>query len=93
MGGLPAGAPERPTTPGTFPAVHDMPPPRSDAVLTDDEQAKLEKDLSALRTRQGKVAGTDPAPAAAATKPKAGAKPVSAKPVAGKPAGSDTPSE
>jgi hypothetical protein len=52
MGGLPADAPARPTTPAVYPAVHDMPPPRTDVVLDDDQQAKLQSDLAALRSRQ-----------------------------------------
>ena len=58
MGGLPAGAPERPATPPGYPAVHDMPPPRPNTVLTADEAKKAEDDLAALRTRQEKAAGT-----------------------------------
>ncbi len=50
-GGLPAGAPPRPTTSGSYPAVHDMPPPREQTVLTDEEQKKLEDDLIAARNR------------------------------------------
>ncbi|HUI95480.1 MAG TPA: hypothetical protein VLX44_06990 [Xanthobacteraceae bacterium] len=58
MGGLPAGAPERPATPAAYPAVHDMPPPRPNTVLTADEAKKTEDDLAALRARQEKAAGT-----------------------------------
>jgi hypothetical protein len=50
-GGLPEGAPTRPSTPSAYPAVHDMPPPRSQSVLTDAEQQKLEDDLVAARNR------------------------------------------
>jgi hypothetical protein len=55
-GGLPEGAPERPTKPSAFPAVHDLPPPRGSTVLTDAEQKKLEDDLIAARTRTGEAA-------------------------------------
>jgi hypothetical protein len=58
MGGLPADAPARPATPGVYPAVHDMPPPRPNTVLSDDERKKTEADLAALRARQEKQAGT-----------------------------------
>jgi len=58
MGGLPAGAPERPAAPAAYPAVHDMPPPRPNTVLSDDERKKTEADLAALRARQEKQAGT-----------------------------------
>jgi hypothetical protein len=50
--GLPAGAPERPAEPLAYPAVHDMPPPRSSAVLTEVEQQKMEDDLVAARDAQ-----------------------------------------
>jgi hypothetical protein len=58
MGGLPAGAPERPAAPPGFPAVHDMPPPRPNTVLSADEAKKAQDDLAALRARQEKAAGT-----------------------------------
>ncbi len=41
MGGLPAGAPPRPEVAPAYPAVHDMPPPRSTAVLTEEERKKV----------------------------------------------------
>ena len=44
-GGLPEGAPARPQTPQAYPAVHDLPPPRSETVLTAEEQKKVEEDL------------------------------------------------
>jgi len=56
--GLPADAPARPTEPAVYPAVHDMPPPRTAAVLTDLEQQKVEDDLMAARNRQQGAAGT-----------------------------------
>jgi hypothetical protein len=51
---LPAGTPERPATPYVYPAVHDMPPPREAAPMTEEQQVKLEKDLEAARDRQEK---------------------------------------
>jgi len=51
MGGLPADAPAAPTTPYQYPAVHDMPPPRADTPLTEEQQYNLEKDLQAARER------------------------------------------
>jgi hypothetical protein len=51
IGGLPAGAPARSAEPPSFPAVHDMPPPRA-PVLDTEQQKKLEADLIALRNRQ-----------------------------------------
>jgi hypothetical protein len=50
-GGLPEGAPQRPTKSTSFPAVHDMPPPRAQTVLSDEEQKKLEDELIAARKR------------------------------------------
>src|SRR4051812_26522294 len=50
-GGLPENTPARPATPAVYPAVHDLPPPRTDNVLTDEERAKLEADLIAARNR------------------------------------------
>jgi hypothetical protein len=61
--GLPADAPERPVAPPNYPAVHDMPPPRSNSTLSAEEQVKLEEDLVAVRTRQEVIAGTAPATA------------------------------
>jgi hypothetical protein len=58
LGGLPAGTPERSATPSAYPAVHDMPPPRPNTVLSDDERKKAEADLAALRARQEQQAGT-----------------------------------
>ena len=45
MGGLPRGTPERPATPPAYPAVHDMPPPRASAVLTEERRRRLEAEL------------------------------------------------
>lgn len=50
--GLPANTPARPANPGEFPAVHDIPGPRPEAVLTPEQQEKIEKDLVAARNRQ-----------------------------------------
>jgi hypothetical protein len=49
---LPAGTPERPTTPYVYPAVHDVPPPRVDPPMTEEQQVTLEKELKALRDQQ-----------------------------------------
>ncbi len=50
-GGLPEGAPRRSDTPPPYPAVHDMPPARSKALMDEDQQKRLEADLVATRTR------------------------------------------
>jgi hypothetical protein len=49
MIGLPSNAPARPEATPTFPAVHDLPAPRSNATLTGLEQRKLEDDLVQAR--------------------------------------------
>ena len=41
----PAGTPARPAVAYQYPAVHDMPPPRPDQPLTDEQQMQMEKDL------------------------------------------------
>lgn len=45
LGGLPEGIPQRPATPAAYPAVHDMPPPRADAVMSDLERKRLREEL------------------------------------------------
>lgn len=64
--GLPAGTPARPTTPYQYPAVHDMPPARATPTMSDEEQARLEKELAAVRERQtaGEAPAKKPAPPA-----------------------------
>jgi hypothetical protein len=58
IGGLPENTPARPATPAAYPAVNDMPPPRTH-MLTDEEQKKLEDDLIAARNRaDGKPTGS-----------------------------------
>jgi hypothetical protein len=56
--GLPQDAPARPATPYQFPAVHDMPPPRTTEPMSAEDQLRMEKELSAARDRQenGKAA-------------------------------------
>jgi hypothetical protein len=58
MGGLPEGAPARPSSPPAYPAVNDVPPPRSSAVLSSAEQKKLEDELAEARKRAAAAAGT-----------------------------------
>ena len=52
VGGLPAGTPQRPVVAPEYPAVHDMPPPRTNAVLTEEEKKKVEAELAAMRAEQ-----------------------------------------
>ena len=55
--GLSANAPARPAEQMAYPAVHDVPPPRTATVLTDIEQQKLETDLVSARDQQQIAAG------------------------------------
>jgi hypothetical protein len=55
--GMSKDAPARPAEPTVYPAVHDIPPPRTSVVLTDMEQQKLESDLVAARDRQQTASG------------------------------------
>jgi hypothetical protein len=60
--GEPADAPARPADDAyQYPAVHDMPPPRSDTLLTDEQQVKMERDLQNVRDRQEGRTGAKPA--------------------------------
>jgi len=58
---MPANTPQPSAAPVAYPAVHDMPPPRQNAVLTDAEQKQAEAELAALRARQAKQVATTPA--------------------------------
>ena len=58
LGGMPANTPQPSGAPVAYPAVHDMPPPRQNAVLTDAEQKAAEAELAALRARQAKQVAT-----------------------------------
>jgi hypothetical protein len=55
-GGMPQDAPKRPQTAPAFPAVHDMPPPRKSAVLTEEEKKKVEAELAVVRAQQARRA-------------------------------------
>jgi hypothetical protein len=52
VGGLPADAPVRPAE-TAYPAVHNMPPSRTAAPLSDDQQKQLADELIAARNRYG----------------------------------------
>jgi hypothetical protein len=56
LGGLPEGTPVRPASVSGYPAVHDMPPPRPGAVLTEEEKKKVEAELAAMRADQARRA-------------------------------------
>jgi hypothetical protein len=49
VGGLPEGTPERSANLPDFPRVHEMPPKRSEGVLSREERKKVESDLAAAR--------------------------------------------
>jgi hypothetical protein len=55
--GISPSAPARPVQQMAYPAVHDVPPPRTAVMLTDVEQHKLETDLLAARDQQQDAAG------------------------------------
>jgi len=63
MGGLPADAPERPAERKAVPNVYEVRPTREAAPLTNDEQKKLETDLTNLREQQKQLANPLPPPA------------------------------
>jgi len=52
LGGLPPDVPKAPAMPYQYPAVHDMPPPRSSEPMSEEQQYQLEKELNAVRDRQ-----------------------------------------
>lgn len=54
--GVPANTPARPDGPAIYPAVHDVPPPREQAVLEPEERARIQKELVAARDQQAKEA-------------------------------------
>jgi hypothetical protein len=65
--GEPANTPRAPEGPQSYLPVHDVPPPRDQAVLTDAEQTKLKKDLQSARDKQN-AQGEALAKSAGATK-------------------------
>lgn len=56
---VPDGTPVRPETPYEFPAVHELPPQRENALLDPAEQERVEREL--VRMRDRRAAGTPPA--------------------------------
>jgi len=54
----PAGAPARPAAAYEYPAVHDMPPLRPAPIMSEEQQLKLEKELTLVRARQEAAEGT-----------------------------------
>lgn len=58
--GLSEGLPARPDVLPVTPAVHDMPPPREQKLLTKEELNKLEGDLKDLQEGQTRRTGANP---------------------------------
>jgi hypothetical protein len=56
IGGMPQSAPERAQTPPEFPAVHDIPPPRTTKVMTEEEKKRAEAELALMREQQARRA-------------------------------------
>jgi len=83
--------PERPAVQPEYPAVHDMPPPRTDSTLSEDEKKRLKDELIASRERAALRAGAKPGgvtqKAAATTKAGTTKKPDSAATGGTQPAG------
>src|ERR1043165_9106565 len=75
LGGLPQSAPQRPAETMPFPNVYEPRPKRQATPLNDDEQKKLESELTKLRDEQNQRAA---APDAPPTPPPAPAKKVAA---------------
>ena len=74
--GIPANAPARPQTSGTYLPVHDVPPARQEDMLSVTEQTRIEKELSEARAKGKATAATDAAEIAAATPPPPAKQPV-----------------
>jgi hypothetical protein len=51
LGGPPADAPPRAAEQAPFPNVYDTPPPRPAKLATEEEQAKIEAELTAIRNK------------------------------------------
>ncbi len=70
LGGLPADAPRAPASSYAYPAVHDMPPPRSSEPMSEEQQYRLEQELTRVRDRQEAAQGQKPGDDKAAKKTK-----------------------
>lgn len=57
----PEGVPPPPKVAVEYPNVHDIPPQREKAVLTTDEQGRLEGELLDAHARQTRRHGAEPA--------------------------------
>jgi len=63
VGGLPEKIPPRSETAAEFPAVHDRPAPREQALLNEAERKKLKDDLTASRDRATRLGQSSEQPA------------------------------
>jgi hypothetical protein len=55
-GGEPVGTPERPAMEMEYPPVNDRPASRETKVVTEQEQARIERELAAIRDAQARQA-------------------------------------
>lgn len=55
-GGKPESTPERPAAEMAYPPVNERPPARDSRVVSEEEQAKIERELAAARDAQAKQA-------------------------------------
>jgi hypothetical protein len=55
-GGKSESTPERPATDMEYPPVNDRPPARNSRVVSEEEQAKIERELATAREAQAKQA-------------------------------------
>lgn len=67
--GVPANAPARPESAGTYLPIHDVPPPRQEEMLSVADQTRIEKELSEARTKGKATAASDAAAIAASAPP------------------------
>lgn len=75
--GEPANIPARPATPLEYPAVNERPPARSTKLISEDEEAQIERQLTAARDNQApqtRSARKSPAVASAGVAPSSAAK-------------------
>jgi hypothetical protein len=70
LGGLPEGVPQRPATPPAYPAVHDTPPPRADATLSEAERIRLRQDLITTRQKTEQIVPAEATGSTAGAAPK-----------------------
>lgn len=72
--GTPADAPARPKEAGAYLPVHDLPPDRVEAIISPDEQRKIQAELIAARERQAAAMETKDGKAKPEAKSKSAAK-------------------